>query len=547
VLKFTERHQVITLFGRGGIGKTSLALTVLGELAQTDQYSTMIWFSARDIDLLPDRPLPVRPGVLTQADISKEFVRLTQPAGSDQKGFRAREWFERCLREPLLGPTLFVFDNFETMQHPLDVFRWLDVNVRQPHKILITTRHHDFKGDYPIEVGNMTMAESDELVNRTAQSLGIASWITREYKNELYREAGGHPYVIKILLGEAKKIGRRTKIERIFADKDQLLEALFERTYARLSPAARRTFLTLSNWGTSTPELAVEAVLLQAKHERFDVISAIDELALSSFITRNVTSDHGLILLEIPLVAVIFGRKKLSVEPLKSDVDEDTELLRILSSASANSAQGLVQRIFQNAARQLAAGSVKFTDIRPVLEFISGHVPYAWLLLSQLYEEMLGGAEGLRDAKEAVKRYLEAVPRGLDQVRGWERLAFLCEKTGDFEGFADAQASLAEVPSISVNSISNAAQNVIAMLRQVSYKAQPLERRKKVKQTLPRLSSMLASRASECGATEFSQLAWLALNVDDKVAAQVWTQKGLKSDPGNVHCLSLAQRLNMEP
>lgn len=292
--------------------------------------------------------------------------------------------------------------------------------------------------------------------------------------------------------------------------------------YARLSPAARRTFLTLSNWGTSTPELAVEAVLLQAKHERFDVVSAIDELALSSFITRNSTSDHGLTLLEIPLVAVIFGRKKLSVEPLKTDVDEDTELLRILSSSSANSAQGLVQRIFQNAAKQLAAESVKFNDILPVLEFIGGHVPYAWLLLSQLYEEILGDT-GLPAAKEAVKRYLEAVPRGLDQVRGWERLAFLCEKTDDFEGFADAEASLAEVPGISVNTMSNAAQNVIAMLRDISYKVQPLERRKKIKQTLPRISVMIASQVNHCGATEFSQLAWLALHVDDKIAAQEWT------------------------
>ncbi len=473
-------------------------------------------------------------------------MRLTKPTGCDQKTFAAREWFERCLREPLLGPTLFVFDNFETMQHPLDVFRWLDVNVRQPNKILITTRHHEFKGDYPIEVVHMTMDESDELVDRTAKGLGIASWTTRQYKNDLYRESGGHPYVIKILLGEAKKAGGRTKIERIFADKDQLLDALFERTYARLSPAARRTFLTLSNWGTSTPELAVEAVLLQAKHERFDVVSAIEELVLSSFITRNLTSEHGLALLEIPLVTVIFGRKKLSVEPFKSDVDEDTELLRILSSISATSAHGLIERIFQNAAKQLASESVKFDDIRPVLEFISGHVPHGWLLLSRLYEELLGDV-GLAGAKEAAKRYLEAVPRGFQQVKGWERLASLCDKTDDYEGFADANASLAEVPGISVSVMSNAAQSVIAMLRELRYRSQPSERRNKVKQTLPRISAMIASQVDRCGANEFSQLAWLALNADDKTAAQKWTERGLHSDPDNVHCLSLARRLDLKP
>ena len=41
---------------------------------------------------------------------------------------------EKCLREPQLGPTLFVFDNFETMQHPLDVFRWLVVNYSLPQQ-----------------------------------------------------------------------------------------------------------------------------------------------------------------------------------------------------------------------------------------------------------------------------------------------------------------------------------------------------------------------------------------------------------------------------
>ena len=48
------------------------------------------------------------------------------------------------------------------------------------------------------------MDESDELVDRTAKGLGIASWTTRQYKNDLYRESRGRAHVIKILLGGAK-------------------------------------------------------------------------------------------------------------------------------------------------------------------------------------------------------------------------------------------------------------------------------------------------------------------------------------------------------
>jgi hypothetical protein len=546
VLSFRERHQVVTVFGRGGIGKTSLALTVLGEIAQSGDYAALLWFSARDIDLLPDRPLPVRPHVLTQTDIAKEFTRLTEPEGRKEKAFGPSAWFERCLREPVLGPTLFVFDNFETMQQPLDVFRWLDVNIRSPNKILITTRHHDFKGDYPIEVGSMTREECNELIRQTARNLGVASWITKDYQSELFTESAGHPYVIKILLGDAKRVGRRTMIERIMADKDHILDALFERTYARLTPAARRTFLTLSNWGATTPELAIEAVLLQGKHERFDVVTAIEELVLSSFVIRNPAQNGELSVIEIPLVAAIFGRKKLAVEAMKIEVDEDTQLLRVLASSPGDSAQTSVEKIFKNVARQIATGSVRFEDLRPLLEFISTKIPYGWLLLSQLYEE--GGNDvDLQQAKAAIKRYLEMTPRSLEQLRPWERLAALCERTDDFVGGVDAEASLCELPGIGLLRISNAALHVLIMVRKQRYQLQPLENKKKVRQTIPRVIAMMAAHEAECDATDFSRLAWMSLIADEKAAAETWTAKGTVIEPDNVHCLGLAQRLGIKP
>lgn len=432
------------------------------------------------------------------------------------------------------------------MQQPLDVFRWLDVNIRSPNKLLITTRHHDFRGDYAIEVDSMTHEECDELITQTAGDLGIASWVTKDYQAELYTEAAGHPYVIKILLGEARKAGRRIRIERIFADKDQILDALFERTYARLSPAARRTFLTLSNWGTATPQLAVEAVLLQAKERRFDVSVAINELVLSSFITRAVGVNGQLPVIDIPLVAAIFGRRKLSVEPLKIEVDEDTELLRVLASPSSDSAAAtIVEKIFQNVARQIEAGTVRLAEMCPLLEFISSKIPYGWFLLSQLHEESDDDI-GLQNAKAAVRRYLEVTPRGLAQLRPWERLSALCERSDDFIGWIDAEASLCELPGLALQRIGNAALHVLTMVRKARYLAQPLEIKRRVKQGIPRIILMLAGRADECAVTDFTHLAWLCLVVADTNGAKTWTGRGLALEPDNVHCLSLAQRLGVE-
>jgi hypothetical protein len=69
-----DRHPVITLGGRGGVGKTSLALAVLYAIAREDRFFSIAWFSARDIELLPELGFVARPpAVLADDDVG---VRL---------------------------------------------------------------------------------------------------------------------------------------------------------------------------------------------------------------------------------------------------------------------------------------------------------------------------------------------------------------------------------------------------------------------------------------------------------------------------------------
>src|SRR5438105_4903751 len=71
-----DRHPIVTLVGRGGIGKTSLALASLGKIAETEQFEVIIWFSARDIDLMMSGAKLVRPRVLTDREIAEQYRRL---------------------------------------------------------------------------------------------------------------------------------------------------------------------------------------------------------------------------------------------------------------------------------------------------------------------------------------------------------------------------------------------------------------------------------------------------------------------------------------
>ena len=71
-------HTIITLHGRGGIGKTWLALHAAYRLSTRDTppFEQIIWFSARDLDLRPAGPSQVHQDVIDLATIAALYGRL---------------------------------------------------------------------------------------------------------------------------------------------------------------------------------------------------------------------------------------------------------------------------------------------------------------------------------------------------------------------------------------------------------------------------------------------------------------------------------------
>jgi hypothetical protein len=131
-----DRHPVVTLVGVGGIGKTSLTLSVLHEIALTDRYQVIVWFSARDIDLTMAGPKVVQPKVLAERDIAEEYRLLMGAPSTGPSGkISALSTMAEHMRSCPIGSTLFVFDNFETVRNPVDLFEWIDTNVRLPNNM----------------------------------------------------------------------------------------------------------------------------------------------------------------------------------------------------------------------------------------------------------------------------------------------------------------------------------------------------------------------------------------------------------------------------
>ncbi len=172
----------------------------------------------------------------------------------------------------------------------------------------------------------MTEAEFNKLIDSVeSNKLDIKKLISKDYIEKLFEESGGHPYVAKILLGVVAMEKKAGDITRIVAGQDEMLTALFERTYSMLTTAAKKV-LTLASWQSTIPKIGIEAVITKTAETKMKVEEAINELYKFSFIDIISKSDHSKFI-SLPLSAYLFGQNKLSVSTFKQQVNQDESLL----------------------------------------------------------------------------------------------------------------------------------------------------------------------------------------------------------------------------
>ena len=441
---------------------------------------------------------------------------------------------------PLGGPILYVFDNFETVQEPLGLYDWLSTNIRLPNKIVITSRWREFKADWPIEVSGMNDQEAGELIERTSRRLGIQKMVNNEEINKIIEETDGHPYVIKIVLGYMADRRKRSRPTKALSRRDDILDALFERTYDDLTPLARRIFLTLSGWRSLVPQLAVEAVLRwRNSSEGGNPEEAIDELIRMSLI-EDIRNDTNF--LEVPMTAAIFGRKKLEIDQHRELIKKDIQFLQLMG-ASQRSGLGksgfpLFQFLFRRIAMNISEKSISIEEIRPMLEFIARDYPRAWLLFADLEKEVSNGNDTRREAK-CIRNFLEQRPQGGQEVQqACERLVALYQQEGDVIGSCSAFFRSAEISQPELDDISRMV-NYVNGNRDAVSNMDVGERRA----LLEPLVALMELHIQSASATDLSRLAWLYIHLRETEKAFQISQQGLKIEPENEHCKRLVYRL----
>ena len=550
----TDHRFVVTLTGRGGIGKTSTALHVITKLMESSDcpYEVVVWFSSRDVDLLSDGPKDVEPHGVSIDDFASEYAKLMNPGEKTHKRFKPEEYLARHLTNSDFK-TLFVFDNFETTASPIEVFHWLETYIRGPNKVLITSRDGSFTGDYVVRVPGMTDAEAEELIDQTARSLGLVSRIDSAYIDTLIEESDGHPYFIKLLLGEFARDPNVRKPERIMAGQEEALRALFERSFNKLSSAAQRVFLTLCRWRSSVPSLGLEAVLMRPDNERIDVQKAITELLQTSFVERSEAGKDRQPELNVPLAARIFGSRKLSVSVWRGAIEEDVKMLQLLGPANR---RGLtpdfgdrVRRLFENVADELSTGKREIAKVLPVLQFITTRYSPASILLADLVSKL-----GLGRAEE--ERYLVNYVEGPESPSApaweiWRRIADIRRERDEMNGELDALAhacSRGGAPEYALSELANRINGILRGMgsNPVSENQMTREEKQFIIRDVVRVLDVNFKKLNPdelSSATDLSRLAWLQLHLDESDAARETVSRGLTIDPNNSYCKNLAERL----
>ncbi len=380
---------------------------------------------------------------------------------------------------------------------------------------------------------------------QTAVSLEISELIDADYTTKLVAQSEGHPYVIKILLGEVAKHRRAANIPQLIAGTEDILTALFERTYVALSPCSQRAFLTLSAWNSPVPRLALEAVLFRSTEERNEVEKGIEALLQYSMAEFHVASVDKQEFIHLPLVASVFGKKKLNISPSRAAIQADVEILQMLGPSRLDDLHhGLairLERFIANIARRMETGD-DYQSFAPVLEAICRAYNPGWLLLARWhYEERTD--HGNECAKVELRRFLENEPPGPRTAEAWQLLGQACYYTGDPLGEVHALIERARVCDVPIHELSNTANKLSRLFREHGL---DIEREQK-RDLAGRLSAVLHARRSEAGADDLGQMAWLAIHIGDETTARGYVQTGLQVSPKNHHLLNLAQQFGISP
>jgi hypothetical protein len=253
VLTTPKPPWLICIEGLGGIGKTTLADSLVRHCLDRSDFVDFAWISAR-----PQR-----------SHRSLALSSLTQPVLSEERLLEtlADQLLERTSPAPPLlperlfallqthlrqQPHLIVIDNLETADD-LDTLLPLVRRLAGPTKFLFTSRNSLYdQGDvYSYRVPELEVADAFALIRHEAQLRNVVELIEADEAalQAIFDTVGGNPLALRLVVGQSYLHALETVLSDLRHARghtaDQLYTYIYWRAWKNLSPTARDLLLAM--------------------------------------------------------------------------------------------------------------------------------------------------------------------------------------------------------------------------------------------------------------------------------------------------------------
>jgi hypothetical protein len=485
------------------------------------------------VDLRPAGPAEVRQNIVDLKSVSERFGELFSmySVGNDIPAL------SRALESPdeiSAKGILFIFDNFETMADVRGFHRFLDDHTHLPNKVLITSRDRAFVADYPIEVRGMEYVEAREMLLNVARDLFIEGLMTEDVIQRIYDVTEGHAYVMRVVAGEMAKDGRYISPVQLIGRREDIVDAVFERSFNKLSEAGRSVFLTVANWRAEVAEIGLIVVL---GVRGVDAKDGLNECARLSLILANEAPD-GVASYTVPQLARAFGQKKLQGDPDRLVIQEDLVTLRRFTLSNAaiqepDTQKRLIAQFIGSCISELGNGPAAVARADRLLEGLAMLWPGAWVSLAD-FRERRGASSDL--IGYALRRAVEEEPYSKD---AWLRRASFAARIDDDPIRIASLVSAVEADPKDIELVRDVAAELCKYVN--AHLADIPKARRGV--YLASVRSHMERLVDELDATGLSRLAWLFLLEGNVKRARHYANMGCERDSANTHCVRILERL----